>query len=103
MRQRLPNRRWSQTFNVECDGLTYVVTTSCFADGRTGEIFITNNKCGSTADTNIRDAAIVLSLALQSGADIETMRRALCRDSNGRPSSPLGAALDMIGGRHDEQ
>jgi hypothetical protein len=30
------------------------------------------------------------------GADIETIRKALCRDSHGRASGPLGAALDRI-------
>jgi hypothetical protein len=36
---------------------------------------------------------------LQHGADVETIRRALCRDSRGRASGPLGAALDMLGAR----
>ena len=35
-----------------------------------------------------RDAAIILSFALQHGADAEAIRRARCRDSQGRP---LGA------------
>ena len=34
--------------------------------------------------------------ALQCGADIETIRKALCRDSHGRASGPLGAALDRL-------
>ena len=55
---------------------------------------ITNQN--STADVNARDAAIACSLALQFGADVETIRKALCRDSHGRASGPLGAALDII-------
>jgi hypothetical protein len=43
-----------------------------------------------------RDAAIACSIAIQSGADIDTIRKALCRDSQGRPSGPLGMALDII-------
>ena len=35
-------------------------------------------------------------IALQYGADIETIRKALCRDRRGRPSGPLSAALDLI-------
>jgi hypothetical protein len=38
----------------------------------------------------------VASIALQFGANVETIRRALCRDSRGRASGPLGAALDRI-------
>ncbi len=48
---------------------------------------------GSAADTAARDAAIVCSIALQFGADVETIRRALCRDRDG--SAQLGAALDL--------
>jgi hypothetical protein len=45
---------------------------------------------------NARDSAIVCSIAIQFGADVETIRKALCRDSHGRASGPLGAALDII-------
>jgi|SRR5215467_13238675 len=95
-RERLPNRRGSETFDLECEGLPYVATVSRFDDGRLGEIFVTNNKAGSAADTAARDAAITCSLALQHGADLDTLRRALCRDRTGRANSPLGIALDRI-------
>jgi hypothetical protein len=29
------------------------------------------------------------------GADVETIRRALCCDGSGKASGPLGAALDL--------
>jgi hypothetical protein len=96
VRERLPDRRGSETFDFECAGLTYTATASWFHDGRLAELFLNNHKSGSQADTNARDAAITLSLALQHGADIEMIRRALCRDSHGRPSGPLGAALDRL-------
>jgi ribonucleoside-diphosphate reductase alpha chain len=91
-RQRLPDRRASETFSLECVGLQYTATISRFADGRLGEIFLTNHKAGSAADTAARDAAI----ALQFGADVETIRRALCRDGRGAASGPLGVALDLL-------
>ena len=95
-RQRLPDRRASETFAVECGGLNYTVTVSRYADGRLGEIFIDMIKAGSAADMAARDSAIVCSLALQYGADVETVRRALCRDARGEASGPLGAALDRL-------
>src|SRR5437879_6150218 len=55
-----------------------------------------SDKSNSAADTNARDSAIVGSLVLQCGADVETIRKALCRDSQGRPSGPLGAVLDLL-------
>jgi hypothetical protein len=95
-RQRLPSRRACVTFNFEVDGLHYCATVSRFEDGRLGEIFLASHKAGSQADTAARDSAIVLSLAVQHGVDVETIRCGLCRDSHGRASGPLGRALDLI-------
>jgi hypothetical protein len=97
-RRRLPDRRGSETFEVECGGQAYVATVSHFDDGRPGEIFLTSHKAGSAADTAARDSAITCSIALQFGADFETIRKALCRDSQGTASSPLGVALDVLAG-----
>ncbi len=97
IRQRLLNRRFSETFGLECAGLKYVATISRFDDGRLAEVFLSNHRAGSHADANPKDAAIVGSIALQHGVPVDTLRKALLRDSQGRPSSPLGAALDLIG------
>jgi ribonucleoside-diphosphate reductase alpha chain len=97
-RQRLADRRASETFSLECAGLSYIATVSRFDDGRLAEVFLSNHKAGSQADTAARDSAIVCSIALQFGADIETIRKALCRDSRGDASGPLGAALGMLAG-----
>jgi hypothetical protein len=68
-----------------------------FADGRESpNMFLNNYKCGNQSDTNARDAAILLSFALQHGADINDIRKAVCRDSKGQALSPIGEALDRI-------
>src|SRR5262249_21350985 len=95
-RNRLPNRRASETFEVGVGNLHYIATASRFVDGRIGELFLTNHKNNSNADTAARDAAIAFSFAVQHGADPRAIRRALCRDSHGRASGPLGAALDLL-------
>lgn len=95
-RHRLPNRRYCETFNFECNGLHYVATVSRFPDGQLAEIFLSNHKSGSQADAAARDSAVVASLALQHGVPAQTITRALLRDSQGRASSPLGAALDLL-------
>ena len=95
-RARLPNRRRAETFELEVGGLRYTATVGRFPDGSLGELFLSNHKSNSAADTNARDAAIVFSIAIQSGADIEVIRNALCRDANGCASGPLAAALDRI-------
>jgi hypothetical protein len=95
-RKRLPNRRPSVTFNFASAGLAYVCSYSLHADGSLGELFISNHKSNSAADTSARDAAITFSFAVQHGADPEAIRPALCRDSHGNPSGPLATALDRI-------
>ncbi len=95
-RSRLPNRRPSETFALDCNGLSYLATISRFQDGRLAEIFISNAKAGSHSDAAAKDAAVVASIALQHGVSVDVIRHALLRDAHGRASSPLGAALDMV-------
>jgi hypothetical protein len=83
-RERLPNRRASETFELECSSLRYTCTVSRYRDGRIAELFLSNHKSASAADVGARDAAIAFSFAVQHGADPETIRRALCRDVQGR-------------------
>jgi hypothetical protein len=95
-RERLPNRRASETFNFEVDGLRYFATVSRFADGRIGEIFVGNHEAGSQSDTNAKDAAVAASLALQHGCTLAVLRNALVRDTRGRAATPLGVAIDLL-------
>jgi hypothetical protein len=95
-RRHLPNRRSAETFAFGIGGLRYTCTVGRYPDGSIGEIFLGNHKADSAADVNARDAAIACSLALQHGADLETLRYALCRDARGQASGPLGVALDLI-------
>ena len=98
IRRRLPNRRACEHLDIDCGSIRYTATIGRFHDGELGEIFIVGAKAGSTADTAARDAAITCSVALQFGADVETIRKALCRDSRGNANGPLGVALDAISG-----
>jgi hypothetical protein len=100
-RHRLPDRRPNETLDFEVDGLRYTATIGRFADGRIAEILLSDHHADSAADVNARDAAIAVSFALQWGADLETIRLALCRDRRGRASGPLGAALDIIATGND--
>jgi hypothetical protein len=97
-RLRLPNRRLAETFDIEVAGLRYTCSVGRFPDGRIGEVFLQNHKPGSQSDSNARDAAVAASLALQHGCPLDVLRRALLRDSQGHASTPLGAALDQLGG-----
>jgi len=98
-RERLPDRRPCESFSFECNNLHYTATISRYADGRLAEIFLGNAKAGSHSDAAAKDSAVVASIAFQHGVPVETIRRALLRDARGSPSSPLGAALDIVAGQ----
>jgi hypothetical protein len=95
-RRRLSNRRPCESFSFELNGLRFTTSIGRFPNGDIGELFLTNHKSGNQSDTNARDAAIILSFALQFGADPDEVRKALCRDGQGRALGPVGAALDKI-------
>jgi hypothetical protein len=95
-RQRLPNRRACVSFSFVCNDLDYTATVSYFADGRLAEIFLSNRRANSHSDAAAKDSGIVCSLALQGGVSVDVIRHALLRDAQGRPSSPLGVALDLL-------
>lgn len=93
---RLPNRRHCETFDFQAQGLRFTCSVGRYDDGSLAEVFLTNGKAGSMAGINAQDAAVVCSLALQFGVSLNAIRRALMRDSSGRASGPLAAALDII-------
>jgi len=95
-RQRLLNRRPSETVRFCWRGMDYTATTGRFPDGRLAEIFLSGGKLNTDSDAIARDGGVIASIALQFGAEVETLREALRRDSRGAAASPLGAALDRI-------
>ena len=97
-RERLPNRRRCESFEFKHAGLRFTLSAGFYQDGRIAEIFLSSNKPGTAVESIGRDAAIVTSIAIQFGADIETIRSALTREHDGAPATLLGAALDAIGG-----
>jgi hypothetical protein len=97
-RDRLPNRRLSQTVEFERDGSQYRVTAGYYPDGRVAELFLNADRGESLLDVLVADAAIAISLCLQHGCALETIAHALKRDKLGLASSPIGAAIDRISG-----
>jgi hypothetical protein len=95
-RDRLPNRRAAETVEFRHSGCDFTMTAGSYPDGRPGEIFINAGHANSTLDALASDAAIAVSFALQHGADLAAIRSAMKRNSQGEPSSPIGAALDLI-------
>ena len=95
-RDRLPNRRLSETLAFERDGSQYRMTVGYFPTGEVGELFLNADRGESLLDVLVADAAIAISLALQHGCELQTIAHALKRDKLGLASSPIGAAIDRI-------
>jgi hypothetical protein len=95
-RQRLPDRRHSEFIDFKSMDMKFTASISRDPRGKILELFCDNHKAGSAIGTLVRDSAIILSFALQHNADIAAIRRALCRDSQGRALGPIAQALDLL-------
>jgi hypothetical protein len=91
-RARLPSRREAETFDIQVAGVRYTRTVGRCRDGGIAKISF-------QSDANARDAPVAASVALQFGCPLEILRRALLRNPAGRPSTPLGVAIDSIAER----
>ena len=95
-RERPADRRASATSSYRFAGADFTMTVGFYADGRIAELFVNAGHANSALDALASDAAIAISFALQHGADLAAIRLAMKRTSSGAPSSPIGAALDMV-------
>jgi hypothetical protein len=97
LRRRLPQRRFQELIDFEHAGQRYTAGVGFFQNGEVAEIFMNvPSRTGSAVEVVARDAAILASICLQHGASVETLRRALTRNSDGSASGPLGTILDLL-------
>lgn len=97
-RRVLPARREGETFDLIHGNQRnkFTVTVSCFSDGSPAEVFITGPKVGSETEAIARDGAILLSLALQYGVPLYTMRHAITRNEQGQADTVIGRVIDQM-------
>lgn len=98
-RDRLPNRRASETFDFVHDEHRYTATLGYYPDGRLGEIFLRSGRTGTALSIATMEVAIALSFALQHGCSVETMREAFPRTAEGAPEGVAGALLAKLAER----
>jgi hypothetical protein len=91
MRERLPDRRGSETVAFEHAGRRWRASFACFSDGRLGEVFLDAERESPIAEA-ARESALLASLAHQHGCAVETLSHAL----DGRDIGPLAAALAAV-------
>jgi len=93
----LPNRRQCLRYPFEHRNFKYYGTIGF--DPRSFkpcEIFLqAATPSGTEVEAMARDAAVLASIALQYGATIEVLRKALTRLEEGEPAGPMAALLDI--------
>jgi hypothetical protein len=101
-RQRLPNRRPSETRELDVDGITFTASVGFGVDGKPAEIFLSGAKDGSGMAAILNDAAVIISLALQHGISAAALAKSVARVPDVldgpavRAASVIGAALDLV-------
>lgn len=97
-RDTLPNRRACATFEMKHGGqnTVFAITVGYYADGRIGEVFISGAKAGSEIDAIARDGAVLLSIALQYGVPLETVKHAISRNVDSSAITIIGAVIDQL-------
>lgn len=95
-RERLPDRRANVSVGIHTQGAAGRATWGFYADGRPAELFLDVGKPGSGMAEAARDAALVLSIALQHGVPLAEIAAALSRDPSGAAAGPVGVAVDAL-------
>lgn len=102
LRKRLPERRASDTETFFFGGEKYHITIGFYKDGSPGEVFLTRVKDASAAKLGMqleamcRDAAILISLALQHGVPLHVIDAALTRDGSGSAETIISVTVDEL-------
>jgi hypothetical protein len=87
---------FDELLSFEHGGISYTAGVGRFENSDLAEIFLNTSKNGTAVDVNARDAAVAVSLLLQHGCHVDTLRKALTRNSDGSASGPLARALDLL-------
>jgi hypothetical protein len=110
-RARLPNRRPSHSETLEVGGQKVIATVGFDPEtGHPRELFMAAGKEGSMLNAMLADAAVVISIALQSDIPPAALAKSIGRlpiipvlpadldkpHSGQEPASPIGAALDLV-------
>ncbi|MBT1509472.1 hypothetical protein KIP88_03060 [Bradyrhizobium sp. SRL28] len=97
-RKALSMRRRCETFEIDFGGLSksHVITVGYYPDDTPGEVFISGGKSGEQVEAIARDGAVLVSMCLQHGVSLDTIRHALTRDSQDQPSSIIGVVVDRL-------
>jgi len=96
-RSQLSNRRAAVFVDTTFQGLNYTISYGLFPGRRAvAELFISCEKNTSAQEAMARDAAILISQALQYGTPFSVIHDAVTRAGDGAAASIVGHALDVV-------
>ena len=95
-RERLPDRRQSETVDLHYGGRRYHLSIGEYPSGQPGETFLHGAKQGSDVDLLCGDIAVLMSRLLQHGDDPASLAAGVGRLGNGEPASIIGAIADVL-------
>lgn len=95
-REALPARRRSIQFTFARGSIEFIGCIGFAKDRRPLEVFLSCGKTTTEIEALGRDAAILVSLALQYGCSFDTMRGAITRSHDGTAATLVGQLLDEI-------
>lgn len=93
-RQRLPNRRFNETFEFDHGGVSFTASYGRDPSGKIKELFLSGGKAGSVIEAMMSDASTSISIALQNGVKPHELAHSMVRNPDGQPASPIGVVLD---------
>ena len=97
-RESLPERRINCTVKVQWKEHTFYLTVG-FYDSylkRPGEIFADSGKTSETVQQLVKDACVIISLALQYGVPPVAFSKSIPRYDDGRPYTIIGTICDLL-------
>ena len=96
-RVSLPSRRQHEVIEFRHGHIDYRGSVSFdLVTGLPVEVFLCGGKVGSEVESGARDCAVIVSLEVQHGVPLETLRRALTRLDDGKAAGPMGRLLDLV-------
>jgi len=90
------------SYTLEFQSEKFDVTVGHYPDGKHGEVFLSRIKdktaarLGQHLDATARDAAILISIALQHNVELSNLSHSITRDDDNNPMSILGAVIDSM-------
>ena len=99
-RTRLDNRRAAENIEFDHKGHRMIVNVGSDATGRVKEVFLVHaGKAGTDLNISMLEVSVAVSMALQHGCDIDTLREAMPRGERNEAQGVIGQVLDMLASR----